>query len=174
MPLGHSALSSPILRTLQNRLLSVALHLLLTGAYDWAQTTLKLHAKDKRPYLYSLQELEQGTTHDPLWNAAQLQMVQEGKMHGFLRMYWAKKILEWTRSPEEALQFAIYLNDRYELDGRDPNGYVGCLWSICGIHDQGWAERAIFGKIRYMNYAGCKRKFDVDQFERRYAPTHSQ
>uniref|UniRef100_H0ZH35 Deoxyribodipyrimidine photo-lyase n=1 Tax=Taeniopygia guttata TaxID=59729 RepID=H0ZH35_TAEGU len=144
------------------------------GAYDWAQTTLKLHAKDKRPYLYSLQELEQGTTHDPLWNAAQLQMVQEGKMHGFLRMYWAKKILEWTRSPEEALQFAIYLNDRYELDGRDPNGYVGCLWSICGIHDQGWAERPIFGKIRYMNYAGCKRKFDVDQFERRYTPTHSQ
>ncbi|XP_054061324.1 deoxyribodipyrimidine photo-lyase-like isoform X2 [Rissa tridactyla] len=140
------------------------------GAYDWAQTTLKLHAKDKRPFLYKLQELEQGTTHDPLWNAAQLQMVREGKMHGFLRMYWAKKILEWTRSPEEALHFAIYLNDRYELDGRDPNGYVGCLWSICGIHDQGWAERAIFGKIRYMNYAGCKRKFDVDQFERRYAP----
>ncbi|NXP37361.1 PHR lyase, partial [Leiothrix lutea] len=105
-----------------------------------------------------------------------LQMVREGKMHGFLRMYWAKKILEWTRSPEEALQFAIYLNDRYELDGRDPNGYVGklqgCLWSICGIHDQGWAERPVFGKIRYMNYAGCKRKFDVDQFERRYAPTH--
>uniref|UniRef100_A0A8C3R155 Deoxyribodipyrimidine photo-lyase n=1 Tax=Cyanoderma ruficeps TaxID=181631 RepID=A0A8C3R155_9PASS len=144
------------------------------GAYDWAQTTLKLHAKDKRPYLYSLQELEQGTTHDPLWNAAQLQMVREGKMHGFLRMYWAKKILEWTHSPEEALQFAIYLNDRYELDGRDPNGYVGCLWSICGIHDQGWAERPVFGKIRYMNYTGCKRKFDVDQFERRYAPTHSQ
>ncbi|XP_032838310.2 deoxyribodipyrimidine photo-lyase isoform X2 [Tyto alba] len=140
------------------------------GAYDWAQTTLKLHAKDKRPFLYKLQELEQGTTHDPLWNAAQLQMVQEGKMHGFLRMYWAKKILEWTRSPEEALQFAIYLNDRYELDGRDPNGYVGCLWSICGIHDQGWPERAVFGKIRYMNYAGCKRKFDVGQFERRYAP----
>ncbi|NWQ94944.1 PHR lyase, partial [Burhinus bistriatus] len=158
------------------------------GAYDWAQTTLKLHAKDKRPFLYKLQELEQATTHDPLWNAAQLQMVQEGKMHGFLRMYWAKKILEWTHSPEEALRFAIYLNDRYELDGRDPNGYVGklqdramgadaqsphlagCLWSICGIHDQGWAERAIFGKIRYMNYAGCKRKFDVGQFERRYAP----
>ncbi|KAM9615391.1 deoxyribodipyrimidine photo-lyase-like isoform 3-T4 [Morphnus guianensis] len=142
----------------------------MQGAYDWAQTTLKLHAKDKRPFLYKLQELEQGTTHDPLWNAAQLQMVREGKMHGFLRMYWAKKILEWTRSPEEALQFAIYLNDRYELDGRDPNGYVGCLWSICGIHDQGWAERAIFGKIRYMNYAGCKRKFDVGQFERRYTP----
>uniref|UniRef100_A0A8B9VLW4 Deoxyribodipyrimidine photo-lyase n=1 Tax=Anas zonorhyncha TaxID=75864 RepID=A0A8B9VLW4_9AVES len=142
----------------------------LQGAYDWAQTTLRLHAKDKRPFLYELQQLEQATTHDPLWNAAQLQMVREGKMHGFLRMYWAKKILEWTRSPEEALQFAIYLNDRYELDGRDPNGYVGCLWSICGIHDQGWKERDVFGKIRYMNYSGCKRKFDVDQFERRYGP----
>uniref|UniRef100_A0A8C6X9W6 Deoxyribodipyrimidine photo-lyase n=1 Tax=Naja naja TaxID=35670 RepID=A0A8C6X9W6_NAJNA len=140
------------------------------GAYDWAKTTLKLHAQDKRPYLYTLEQLEEGKTHDPLWNAAQLQMVHEGKMHGFLRMYWAKKILEWTRSPEEALQFSIYLNDRYELDGRDPNGYVGCMWSICGIHDQGWAERAIFGKIRYMNYAGCKRKFDVAQFERKYRP----
>ncbi|XP_062987855.1 deoxyribodipyrimidine photo-lyase-like [Elgaria multicarinata webbii] len=140
------------------------------GAYDWAKTTLKLHAKDKRPYLYSLRQLEEGKTHDPLWNAAQLQMVHEGKMHGFLRMYWAKKILEWTSSPEEALQFSIYLNDRYELDGRDPNGYVGCMWSICGIHDQGWAERAVFGKIRYMNYAGCKRKFDVGQFERKYSP----
>ncbi|XP_042313332.1 deoxyribodipyrimidine photo-lyase-like [Sceloporus undulatus] len=140
------------------------------GAYDWAKTTLKLHAKDKRPHLYTLKHLEDGKTHDLLWNAAQLQMVHEGKMHGFLRMYWAKKILEWTSSPEEALKFSIYLNDRYELDGRDPNGYVGCMWSICGIHDQGWAERAVFGKIRYMNYAGCKRKFDVGQFERKYSP----
>uniref|UniRef100_A0A8D0H4N7 Deoxyribodipyrimidine photo-lyase n=1 Tax=Sphenodon punctatus TaxID=8508 RepID=A0A8D0H4N7_SPHPU len=140
------------------------------GAYDWAKTTLKLHAKDKRPYLYELKQLEEGKTHDLLWNAAQLQMVREGKMHGFLRMYWAKKILEWTSSPEEALKFAIYLNDRFELDGRDPNGYVGCMWSICGIHDQGWAERAVFGKIRYMNYAGCKRKFDVGQFEGKYSP----
>ncbi|XP_073445453.1 deoxyribodipyrimidine photo-lyase-like isoform X2 [Dendrobates tinctorius] len=140
------------------------------GAYDWAKNTLKDHAKDKRTHLYTLEKLESGQTHDPLWNAAQLQMVHEGKMHGFLRMYWAKKILEWTSSPEEALRFAIYLNDRFELDGRDPNGYVGCMWSICGIHDQGWAERAVFGKIRYMNYAGCKRKFDVAQFEQRYHP----
>lgn len=140
------------------------------GAYDWAKNTLKDHAKDKRTYLYSLEKLEGGKTHDPLWNSAQLQMVHEGKMHGFLRMYWAKKILEWTNSPEEALKFAIYLNDRYELDGRDPNGYVGCMWSICGIHDQGWAERAVFGKIRFMNYQGCKRKFDVEMFERRYHP----
>ncbi|XP_053315662.1 deoxyribodipyrimidine photo-lyase-like isoform X2 [Spea bombifrons] len=140
------------------------------GAYDWAKNTLKDHAKDKRTHLYTLEKLEAGKTHDPLWNAAQLQMVHEGKMHGFLRMYWAKKILEWTTSPEEALNFAIYLNDRFELDGRDPNGYVGCMWSICGIHDQGWAERAVFGKIRYMNYQGCKRKFDVAEFERRYHP----
>ncbi|XP_076331892.1 deoxyribodipyrimidine photo-lyase-like [Tachypleus tridentatus] len=138
------------------------------GAYDWAKTSLKLHAKDKREYIYTKEQFEKGQTHDSLWNAAQFQMVCEGKMHGFLRMYWAKKILEWSRSPEEALEIAIYLNDKYELDGRDPNGYVGCMWSICGIHDQGWAERPVFGKIRYMNYQGCKRKFDVDAFIRKY------
>ncbi|XP_074658072.1 deoxyribodipyrimidine photo-lyase-like [Tubulanus polymorphus] len=140
----------------------------IEGAYDWAKTSLKLHEKDERPYLYTRQELETAKTHDDLWNAAQLQMVKEGKMHGFLRMYWAKKILEWTESPKIALETAIYLNDRYELDGRDPNGFVGCAWSICGIHDQGWAERSVFGKIRYMNYAGCKRKFDVAEFVRKY------
>lgn len=138
------------------------------GAYEWAQKTLKDHAKDKRPYLYSREQLEKAKTHDNLWNAAQNQMVTEGKMHGFLRMYWAKKILEWTSSPEEALSIALYLNDRYELDGQDPNGFVGCMWSICGIHDQGWAERPVFGKIRYMNYKGCLRKFDVARFERKY------
>lgn len=89
-------------------------------------------------------------------------------MHGFLRMYWAKKILEWTKSPEEALEIAIYLNDRYSLDGRDPNGYVGCIWSIGGIHDMGWIERSVFGKIRYMNYKGCLKKFDVKAFVARY------
>ncbi|KAM4605064.1 CPD photolyase [Polymixia lowei] len=140
------------------------------GAYEWAQKTLKDHAKDPRPYIYTHEQLENAKTHDKLWNAAQYQMVTEGKMHGFLRMYWAKKILEWTSSPEEALSIALYLNDRYELDGQDPNGFVGCMWSICGVHDQGWAERPIFGKIRYMNYKGCLRKFDVAQFERKYCP----
>ncbi|KAG7525047.1 deoxyribodipyrimidine photo-lyase-like [Solea senegalensis] len=140
------------------------------GAYEWAQKTLKDHAKDKRPYLYTREQLEKAKTHDKLWNAAQYQMVSEGKMHGFLRMYWAKKILEWTSSPEEALSTALYLNDRYELDGQDPNGFVGCMWSICGIHDQGWAERDVFGKIRYMNYKGCTRKFDVARFEQKYCP----
>ncbi|XP_060729729.1 CPD photolyase [Tachysurus vachellii] len=141
----------------------------INGAYDWAKKTLKDHAKDPRPYLYSREQLENADTHDQLWNAAQRQLVLEGKMHGFMRMYWAKKILEWTASPEEAVNISIYLNDRFSLDGCDPNGYVGCMWSICGIHDQGWAERPVFGKVRYMNYAGCKRKFDVGQFERRYA-----
>ncbi|XP_030608569.1 CPD photolyase isoform X2 [Archocentrus centrarchus] len=140
------------------------------GAYEWAQKTLKDHAKDKRPYLYTREQLEKAKTHDKLWNAAQYQMVTEGKMHGFLRMYWAKKILEWTSSPQEALSIALYLNDRYELDGQDPNGFVGCMWSICGIHDQGWAERPVFGKIRYMNYKGCLRKFNVAQFEKTYCP----
>ncbi|XP_043073832.1 CPD photolyase [Puntigrus tetrazona] len=141
----------------------------VSGAYDWAKKTLQDHAKDPRQYLYTREQLEDAKTHDQLWNAAQRQLVLEGKMHGFLRMYWAKKILEWTASPEEALSIAIYLNDHFALDGCDPNGYVGCMWSICGIHDQGWAERPVFGKIRYMNYAGCKRKFDVAQFERKYA-----
>ncbi|CAE7559424.1 PHR [Symbiodinium sp. CCMP2456] len=104
----------------------------LEGAAGWAQQTLKDHSKDKREHLYCKEELENAKTHDDLWNAAQLQMVREGKMHGFLRMYWAKKILEWSPSPKEALERCIWLNDRYELDGRDPNGYVGCMWSVCG------------------------------------------
>lgn len=141
----------------------------LNGANEWAKISLDAHRKDKRPAIYSLSELENFKTADKLWNASQIQMRIEGKMHGFMRMYWAKKILEWTESPEQALEFAIYLNDKYNLDGRDPNGYVGCMWSICGIHDQGWAERAVFGKIRYMNFEGCKRKFDVERYCLKYS-----
>ncbi|CAI9093832.1 OLC1v1029416C1 [Oldenlandia corymbosa var. corymbosa] len=136
----------------------------LQGAWEWARITLMAHASDKREHIYTRQQLEKAQTADPLWNASQLEMVHSGKMHGFMRMYWAKKILEWTTGPEEALATAIALNDKYHIDGRDPNGYVGCMWSICGVHDQGWRERPIFGKIRYMNYAGCKRKFDVDGY----------
>lgn len=136
----------------------------LDAAYDWARQTLNDHRGDKREHVYTREQFEQGKTHDKLWNAAQLEMVHCGKMHGFMRMYWAKKILEWSASPEEALETSIYLNDKYELDGRDPNGYVGCMWSIAGIHDQGWAERPVFGKIRFMNYNGCKRKFDVEKY----------
>ena len=91
-------------------------------------------------------------------------MTEKGKMHGYLRMYWAKKILEWSPDPETALQIAIDLNDKYELDGRDPNGYTGIAWSIGGVHDRPWFERPIFGKIRYMNFNGCKRKFDIDKY----------
>nr|XP_027079929.1 deoxyribodipyrimidine photo-lyase-like isoform X1 [Coffea arabica] len=136
----------------------------LQGAWEWARKTLMDHASDKREHTYTMQQLEKAQTADPLWNASQLEMVHYGKMHGFMRMYWAKKILEWTSGPTEALAIAITLNDKYEIDGRDPNGYVGCMWSICGVHDQGWRERPVFGKIRYMNYAGCKRKFDVDGY----------
>ncbi|XP_058778233.1 deoxyribodipyrimidine photo-lyase [Vicia villosa] len=136
----------------------------LKGAWEWARKTLLDHASDKREHVYTREQLEKAKTADPLWNASQLEMVHYGKMHGFMRMYWAKKILEWTKGPEEALEICIYLNDKYEMDGRDPSGYVGCMWSICGVHDQGWRERPIFGKIRYMNYAGCKRKFDVDKY----------
>lgn len=131
---------------------------------QWAKDSLKEHSADKRGFLYSLHEFEEAKTHDELWNAAQLEMVHHGKMHGYMRMYWAKKILEWTKSPEEAMEFAIYLNDKYELDGRDPNGYTGIAWSIGGIHDRAWTDRKIFGKIRYMNYNGCKRKFNVEKY----------
>ena len=118
----------------------------------------------KREYNYSLEEFETAHTHDDLWNAAQFEMIKTGKMHGYMLMYWAKKILEWTKSPEDALAAAIYLNDKYELDGRDPNGYVGIAWSIGGVHDRAWPERPIFGKIRYMSYGGCKSKFDVRRY----------
>ncbi|KAG2438770.1 hypothetical protein HXX76_005312 [Chlamydomonas incerta] len=136
----------------------------LAAAAEWARESLDKHRVDKREFLYSRDQLEAGATHDELWNAAQLEMAHRGKMHGFMRMYWAKKILEWTTGPEQAIEWAIYLNDRYELDGRDPGGYTGVLWSMAGVHDMGWAERAVFGKIRYMNYNGCKRKFDIKAY----------
>jgi deoxyribodipyrimidine photo-lyase len=138
----------------------------LDGAAGWARDSLALHAADPREFVYAEAQLAAAQTHDDLWNAAQNQMVRSGKMHGFMRMYWAKKVLEWTASPAEALRIANALNDRYSLDGRDPSGYVGVAWSVMGTHDMGWAERPVFGKIRYMNYAGCKRKFDVATYVR--------
>ncbi|MBU6310463.1 deoxyribodipyrimidine photo-lyase [Patescibacteria group bacterium] len=135
---------------------------------EWARKSFAAHARDPREYTYGRRALENGKTHDPLWNAAQRQMVTTGKMHGYLRMYWAKKILEWTESADEALKTAIYLNDRYELDGRDPNGYTGIAWSIGGVHDRPWFTRPIFGQIRYMSLSGMRNKFDVDAFIARY------
>tara|TARA_B100000686_G_scaffold111291_1_gene118595 strand:+ start:53159 stop:54496 length:1338 start_codon:yes stop_codon:yes gene_type:complete len=138
------------------------------GFHSWAQKTLNAHRNDEREFLYSVEQFESGETHDPLWNAAQNQMINTGKMHGYMRMYWAKKILEWSSSPELAIQTAIDLNDKYELDGRDPNGYTGIAWSIGGVHDRAWYERPIYGKIRYMNYNGCKNKFDIKLYISRY------
>jgi deoxyribodipyrimidine photo-lyase len=134
------------------------------GFPDWAKKTLNKHRKDRRDYIYTVKQFEHAKTHDDLWNAAQMEMAKRGKMHGYMRMYWAKKILEWTESPEKAMEVAIYLNDQYELDGRDPNGYAGIAWSIGGVHDRAWNERPIFGKIRYMSYNGCKAKFDIKQY----------
>lgn len=139
-----------------------------SGFPTWAQLTLNEHKADPRPYIYSLSQFESAQTHDPLWNASQLQMVKTGKMHGFMRMYWAKKILEWTTSPEEAQAIAIQLNDTYELDGNDPNGYVGIAWSIGGVHDRAWFSKPIFGKVRYMNANGCARKFNITQYIDQY------
>ncbi len=139
------------------------------GLNDWSRQTLNAHRKDLRPYTYSLAQLEKAETHDPYWNAAQREMVLTGKMHGYMRMYWAKKILEWTPSPEKAFEYAIALNDTYELDGRDPNGYTGIAWAIGGKHDRAWNERPIFGKIRYMNDKGLERKFDMEPYLHRFA-----
>ncbi len=137
---------------------------------NWARKSLDAHRPDKRDWLYGYEDFELARTHDDLWNAAQLEMVRRGKMHGYLRMYWAKKILEWSPSPEEALATAIRLNDAYELDGRDPNGYAGIAWAIGGVHDRPWFDRSVYGVVRYMNRAGCERKFDVPAYIRR--PLH--
>ncbi len=131
---------------------------------NWAQQSLNIHRKDKREYVYSFDQFEQSLTHESLWNACQKDLVENKKLHGFLRMYWAKKILEWTPDPETALEYAITLNDRYSMDGRDPNGYAGIAWSIGGVHDRAWKARPVFGKVRYMNEAGCRRKFNVDDY----------
>jgi deoxyribodipyrimidine photo-lyase len=131
----------------------------------WAQKTLKAHQRDRRPYLYSFRELEAAETHDPYWNAAQKEMVVTGKMHGYMRMYWGKKILEWSKTPEEGFRAALSLNNKYELDGRDPNGFTGVAWCF-GKHDRPWGEREIFGNVRYMNAGGLKRKFDADEYVR--------
>ena len=135
----------------------------LTCLPDWAKETLEAHADDGREYVYDLQAFEAGETHDPYWNAAQREMVLTGKMHGYMRMYWGKKILEWTASPEQAYGIALELNNRYELDGRDPNGFAGIAWCF-GKHDRAWAEREIYGKVRYMSAGGLERKFDIDSY----------
>jgi deoxyribodipyrimidine photo-lyase len=130
----------------------------------WAHRTLAAHAKDPRPVVYSERQLENAETHDPLWNAGQMEMVNQGWMHNYVRMYWAKKILEWSKSPAEAHQIAVHLNDKYEMDGRDPNGYAGIAWSMVGKFDRPWFERPIFGLIRYMSLESTGKKFDSKKY----------
>lgn len=136
----------------------------LGGAPGWALETLAAHSADPRMPRYSESAFEAGETYDDLWNACQNELVTTGKIASYLRMYWAKKILEWSDSPAEAHRIALRLNDRYALDGRSPNGYVGVLWSIAGLHDRPWFEREVYGSIRYMNRNGCERKFDVPAY----------
>jgi deoxyribodipyrimidine photo-lyase len=132
---------------------------------QWAQSTLEAHRRDRREYVYSLAQLEGADTHDPYWNAAMREMIVTGKMHNYMRMYWGKKILEWSPSPGEAFETAVHLNNRYFLDGRDPNSYAGVAW-VFGKHDRPWGERPIFGKVRYMNANGLRRKFDMNEYVR--------
>jgi deoxyribodipyrimidine photo-lyase len=129
----------------------------------WAKKTLNLHCSDKREYVYTLKQFEKALSHDPYWNAAQKEMVLTGKMHGYMRMYWGKKILEWSNNPQAGFKIALRLNNKYELDGRGPNAYAGVAWCF-GKHDRAWGERPVFGKVRYMNAAGLKRKFDADAY----------
>ncbi|HVJ04718.1 MAG TPA: deoxyribodipyrimidine photo-lyase [Candidatus Saccharimonadales bacterium] len=135
-------------------------------AEPWAHKSLAAHASDPRPILYTRPQLEQSQTHDQLWNAAQFQMLHLGWMHNYMRMYWAKKILEWSPSPQSAYQTAVYLNDKYFLDGRDPSGYAGVAWSIAGKFDRPWFDRPIFGVIRYMSANAAAKKFDSAKYIR--------
>jgi len=129
----------------------------------WSRATLEAHAGDKRAYLYTLKDFEAGSTHDRYWNAAQAQLVRTGTIHNYMRMYWGKMILAWSAHPREAFATAIYLNDRYALDGRDPNGWAGVAWCF-GLHDRPWPSRLIFGTVRAMAYSGLKKKFDPEAY----------
>jgi len=135
---------------------------------DWARATLAKHARDERSNLYTLKDFAGGRTHDPLWNAAQRQLVTEGRVHNYMRMVWGKKILEWSRSPEDALEIMIELNNRYAIDGRDPNSYCGIFWCL-GRYDRPWGpERPVFGTVRYMSSENTARKFHVAGYLRKY------
>ena len=135
----------------------------------WAQTSLGLHEKDQREYIYSLEEFAQAKTHDPYWNAAQNEMLMTGIMHNYMRMYWGKKIIEWTESSQQAYEWMCRLNNKYQLDGRDASSFTGIAWCF-GLHDHPWKERAVLGKIRYMNAKGLERKFNIQK----YAETWNQ
>lgn len=139
------------------------------GFHEYFQAELKKNEKVKREYVYTLKQFEKAQTHDDLWNACQMQMVKTGKMHGYLRMYWAKMIYAWSKDVSEAMKIAIHLNDTYELDGRDPNGYTGIAWSIGGVHDRPWyVTNKVFGKLRYMSRSGMEKKFDTKAYSEKW------
>jgi deoxyribodipyrimidine photo-lyase len=140
----------------------------------WALKTLRLHARDERSYVYTLRQFESAKTHDPLWNAAQTQLVREGRIHNYLRMLWGKKILEWTPSPAKALEIMVELNNKYALDGRDPNSYSGIFWCL-GRYDRPWGpERPIFGTVRYMSSENTARKFNVQEYVRQFSSSYER
>lgn len=131
---------------------------------NWAKMSIKSHQSDLRQYVYSLNALEQANTHDPLWNSTQIELISKGTIHGYLRMYWAKKILQWSDSPKTALKNAIYLNDKYAYDSPSPSGYTGILWAIAALHDRAFRDYFITGKIRRMTYDSMKKKFDITKY----------
>jgi deoxyribodipyrimidine photo-lyase len=136
---------------------------------EWALKTLRLHARDQRSHVYTLEKFERAKTHDPLWNAAQTQLVREGRIHNYLRMLWGKKILEWARSPTKALEIMVELNNKYAIDGRDPNSYNGIFWCL-GRYDRPWGpERPVFGTVRYMSSENTARKFNIREYVREYS-----
>ena len=131
---------------------------------DWAKKSLREHWTDIRPYIYNLEEFEKAKTHDELWNATQKQLIKEGTIHGYLRMYWAKKIIEWSENPDIALKTAVYLNNKYAFDSPSPSGYVNILWSMAGLHDRAFGDFFITGKIRRMSFNSIKKKFDIQKY----------
>jgi len=144
-------------------------HISYASLPQWARQTLEDHLIDPRPHSYSLPDLDAAKTHDPIWNAAQSQLVSDGLIHPYLRMLWGKRVLEWTRHPDEAREYLIHLNNRYALDGRDPNSYGGIMW-IFGRFDRAWGpERPIYGKVRYMSSENTRRKLKLDPYLERYA-----
>ncbi|SCN44920.1 deoxyribodipyrimidine photo-lyase, putative [Plasmodium malariae] len=138
------------------------------GGKEWAKESLKKHDADKREHLYDYDDFKNAKTHNDIWNCCQLQLINEGIIHEFLKMYWAKKILNWSENSKTALKYAIKLNEEFAIDGKTSNGYVAIMWSIMGVHDQSWNERTVFGKVRYMNYNGCKRNFDINMYMSKY------
>ncbi len=140
----------------------------LDAVPEWCQRTMRKHAGDPRPHIYTPEQLLRAETYDPLWNATQKELLMRGKIHGYYRMYWGKKIIEWSPTYEQALRVMIDMHDTYALDGRDPNTYTNILW-LFGLHDRPWTEREVFGQLRYMSYEGMKRKTDTEAYIREIA-----